>query len=316
MLRRAWVLSGREMDGISRLLSAARLEASLDRRCLLARSTRMNVAEYGERQAPFHVLLDGTCQLQIGRRLLNLNPGDVVVIPSGAPHRILTPGGSSRRGTAESVQRNYIATRTDGAGDPVIDLFCGHYTYGAGAGALLFGSLPEPLHVSFGRSEASADVLQMLSSLMRGEAERDADGTAAILSGLCTVLLAMLLRTTPGTGGATQLWTAVSDRPIAEAIEAVIAEPGARWSIAGLSQLAGMSRATFVRHFSAAVGTSVGAFLTRVRLMAAAELLIDSQQTVASVARQVGYQSESAFTRAFRAEFATTPAKFRRAQRV
>jgi AraC family transcriptional activator of mtrCDE len=59
---------------------------------------------------------------------------------------------------------------------------------------------------------------------------------------------------------------------------------------------------------------TVGAFLARARLMAAAELLNSTDATVATIAAQVGYRSESAFSRAFRAEVGTTPARFRRDQ--
>ena len=303
------------MDSISRLLSAARLQAGLDRRCLLAQSTRMEVPGPGPRRASFHVLLEGSCQLQVGSALLELSPGEVVLIAAGSSHRIITQGRIAERGITEIPGRNLLITRTEGGGTPVIDLFCGHYTYGAGAGAMLFRSLPEPLRVSFAQSSINSDMLRMLSELMRGEAERDTEGTTVVLSSLCTVLLAMMLRTTPGAGNSATIWTAVSDPRIAAVVEAVVADPGSDWSIERLSRLSMMSRATFVRHFSAEVGAPVGAFLTRVRLMAAAELLLDSGDTVAMIASIVGYQSESAFTRAFVREVGTTPARFRRAQR-
>ncbi|WP_431280366.1 helix-turn-helix domain-containing protein [Leifsonia poae] len=75
-----------------------------------------------------------------------------------------------------------------------------------------------------------------------------------------------------------------------------------------------MSRATFIRRFSSSTGMTFGQFLSRARLMCAAELLTTSDLTVAAVAAQVGYQSESAFTRAFRAQVGQTPARFRRSQ--
>jgi len=246
---------------------------------------------------------------------LELSPGEVVLIAAGSSHRIITQGRIAERGITEIPGRNLLITRTEGGGTPVIDLFCGHYTYGAGAGAMLFRSLPEPLRVSFAQSSINSDMLRMLSELMRGEAERDTEGTTVVLSSLCTVLLAMMLRTTPGAGNSATIWTAVSDPRIAAVVEAVVADPGSDWSIERLSRLSMMSRATFVRHFSAEVGAPVGAFLTRVRLMAAAELLLDSGDTVAMIASIVGYQSESAFTRAFVREVGTTPARFRRAQR-
>jgi AraC family transcriptional activator of mtrCDE len=302
------------MDSVSRLLRMAQLRASLDKRCLLGEGTRMEVARHRELEAPFHVLLEGECQLQVGTALLDLGPGDVVMIPSGAPHRVITSGQGRPRGTTETAGDAFVTTHSERGGVAVIDLFCGHYTFDAGAGSLLFRSLPDPVHVSFGQSAESDEVLRMLSALMRGEARREGEGTAAILSALCTVLLAMVLRTSRGDTTNTTLWTAATDGRIAEAIEGVLNDPGADWTIDRLSRAAAMSRATFLRHFGHDTGMTVGAFLARARLMAAAELLGSTDATVATIAGQVGYQSESAFSRAFRAEVGTTPARFRRDQ--
>jgi AraC-like DNA-binding protein len=301
------------MDSVSHLLRLARLEASLDKRCLLGGSTRMDVAAHPTRQAPFHVLLAGTCQLEVGGKTLTLQAGDVVVIPRGVPHRVTTAGGQHPVGISETPGAAFTTTRSDDDGTPVIDLFCGHYSFGAGAGAILFESLPEPLHVSFGREPATDGVLRMLSTLMRDEAARDSDGTAAILSALCTALLAMMLRTEQGGATDASMWTAVADGRIGEAIAHIMEDPGADWSIERLSRSLAMSRATFIRRFSRATGMTVGAFLARIRLMTASELLLTTDSTVAAVAARVGYQSESAFSRGFRAATGLTPARFRRA---
>jgi AraC-like DNA-binding protein len=300
------------MDSVSHLVRLARVHASLDKRCLLGGATRMDVAPHGEREAPFHVLLEGSCQLQVGSRLLDLQAGDVVIIPSGSPHRVTTAGVGRVQGIAEESGDAFVTTRSASGGDAVIDLFCGHYTFGAGAGAMLFRSLPDPVHVSFGRSVESDGVLRMLSALMRGEAQNDGDGTAAILSALCTVLLTMVLRTSRGPSTDETLWTAAGDARIAEVIERVLARPGADWSIDRLSGIAAMSRATFIRHFTRGTGMTVGVFLAQVRLMAASELLLTTDSTVAAIAAEVGYRSESAFSRAFRIAIGETPARFRR----
>lgn len=301
------------MDAVSHLIRLARLQASLDKRCLLGGSTRMDVAAHGEREAPFHVLLEGRCTLRAGAHLLELEPGDVVVIPGGGPHQVTTAGRGRVRGIAETGGDAFTTTRSAQGGEPVIDLFCGHYTFGAGAGAMLLRSLPDPVHVSFGQSAESDEVLRMLSALMRGEAQREGEGTAAILSALCTVLLTMVLRTSRGPATAATLWTAGGDKRIADVIEQVIGNPAGDWSLMRLSQAAAMSRATFIRHFGRSTGMTVGAFLTQVRLMTAAELLLATDSTVAAVAGQVGYRSESAFSRSFRQATSVTPARFRRA---
>jgi AraC-like DNA-binding protein len=302
------------MDFVSRLLDLAHLRASLDKRCVLGAATRMPVAGHERLEAPFHVLLDGECELQVGPTRLQLQPGDVVVIPSGAPHRITTAGPGRKHGVYDVGGDAFITTHSRQVGPPVIDLFCGRYVFGAGAGTMLFRTLPDPLHVSFGMTEETDNVLRMLSTLIRGEARREGEGTAAILSALCVVLMAMVLRTSSGAARSSTLWTAVSDRRIAAAIGAILGDPGSAWSIDRLSREAAMSRATFLRRFAQETGMTPGSFVTKARLMQAADLLVQSDATVASIALQVGYRSESAFSRAFSGEVGTTPARFRRDQ--
>jgi AraC family transcriptional activator of mtrCDE len=96
------------------------------------------------------------------------------------------------------------------------------------------------------------------------------------------------------------------------AIDAVLRDPGHEWTIAELAEIAAMSRATFIRHFTRGTGMSIGVFLTKVRMMIAAELLTDTDQSIGSIAATVGFHSESSFGRAFRLATATTPARFRR----
>ena len=193
-----------------------------------------------------------------------------------------------------------------------MDLFCGHFTVGEGAGVLLFASMPDPIHVSFGRSDETDRVLRQLSELMRGEAAREGQGTAAILGALCIVLLAMVLRTSAGAATAARLWTAASDPDIVRAIDAVSHDLSRPWSIDDLAGAARMSRSTFVRRFTRDTGMSVGSFVTRSRLISATELLRPGGPSVAQVASLVGYSSESAFSRAFRSALGITPAAFRR----
>jgi AraC family transcriptional regulator, activator of mtrCDE len=122
----------------------------------------------------------------------------------------------------------------------------------------------------------------------------------------------MLLRRSPSDLTAAALWTAVDDPRIAAVIDSVLRDPGAPWSVQKLAELAMMSRATFLRHFGRQTGTTVGAFLTTIRLMIAADLLTEGDLTVAAISAKVGYRSESAFGQAFAHALGTTPGRFRR----
>ena len=299
------------MDVVSHLLDLARPSATLDKHCLLAPATRMDVV-YGTHVAPFHVLLEGECDLVVRNDVMHLRAGDVVIIPSGAPHTFLTPGDGVVQGIVERRGESFTTTLSE-SGEQVIDLFCGHFAFGPGAGTMLFRSLPDPVRISFGDSPETDTMVRSLSALMRVEAENEGDGTAAIMSSLCEVLLAMVLRTT-STGGPV-LWTAAGDPGIAELVERIVAEPGHDWTIESLAAIARMSRATLMRRFRESTGATVGAFVARARLLAASELLRTGEQNVAAVAAESGYRSESAFSRAFRDATGMTPARFRRSVR-
>lgn len=297
------------MDTVSRLIRLARPQGSVDVRCLLAGQFSLDNPAGRPGEAPFHLLLEGQCAVEHGDRTIQLRAGDVVLFPHGGAHRVLVEHGAEPIETVEKTGVAFPTLHSQGAGAE-IDLFCGHYSLPPGAGELLFRTLPEPLHVSFGADPD--DPVRMLSTLMRREAQANGPGTAAIVSSLCDALLAMVLRSSPGRRVSDDvLWTAADDEAVLDVIDAVLREPGWDWSIAEFADRAAMSRATFIRHFSHATGMAVGEFLTRLRMVIAADMLADGDRSVSAIAAAVGYRSESAFGRAFRLATATTPARFR-----
>jgi AraC family transcriptional activator of mtrCDE len=295
------------MDTVSHLIRLARPEGSVDVRCLLASQFTLGNPASPPGKAPFHLLLEGRALVEFAGRTIQLCAGDVVLFPHGTAHRVLIDREAE---PIETVREPGVAfpTLRSRSALPEIDLFCGHYSLAPGAGELLFRTLPEPLHVSFGADEP----VRMLSTLMRHEAHANGPGTATIVSSLCNALLAMVLRSSPEQRlSGDMLWTAANDDAVRSVIDAVLREPGRNWSITQLAHRAAMSRATFIRHFGHGTGMTVGDFLTRLRMMIAADMLVSGDQPVSAIANAVGYRSTSAFGRAFRAATATTPARFR-----
>jgi AraC family transcriptional regulator, activator of mtrCDE len=95
-------------------------------------------------------------------------------------------------------------------------------------------------------------------------------------------------------------------------VDAVVRGPQEPWTIADLARLAGLSRATLVRRFSAATGMGVADFVTRTRMTIAADLLSSTDRSLEDIAARVGYSSASAFGKAFRATTGATPSRLRR----
>ncbi len=166
----------------------------------LGAGTRMDVAAHGSLQAPFHVLLEGTLPAPGAvAAVLDLVPGDVVVIPSGAPHRVVTAGRGTAQGIAEATGDAFTTTRSERRRPSRCSTCSAGTTRSALAPArCCSGACPIRFRSRSGGPPTAMTCLRMLSALMRGEAQREGDGTAAILSALSTVLLTMVLRTSRG----------------------------------------------------------------------------------------------------------------------
>lgn len=103
----------------------------------------------------------------------------------------------------------------------------------------------------------------------------------------------------------------VVDLRIQRVLCAIEQEPQRRFRVTELAKLAGASRASFVRLFRAATGSSPQRWLRERRLERARALLLTSERTVLEVAAHVGYQSEFAFSRAFKRRYGLAPQHFR-----
>src|SRR5258705_4621988 len=182
------------MDTVSRLIRVARPEGSVAVACLLGGQFWLDSPASRPGKAPFHLLIEGRCAVEYRARTIQLCAGDVVLFPHGGAHRVLVEHGAEPVEAVEKPGAAFPTLQSPGAGAE-IDLFCGHYSLAPGAGELVFQTLPEPLHVSFGTD--ADEPLRMPSTLVRQEAQANGPGTAGIASSLCKPLPATGLRRSP-----------------------------------------------------------------------------------------------------------------------
>jgi AraC-like DNA-binding protein len=110
-------------------------------------------------------------------------------------------------------------------------------------------------------------------------------------------------------------WLAgVRDRIVGAALHALHQDPARSWTLDELAREAGTSRSVLAERFQHLVGTSPIQYLTQWRMLLASNLLCRSNASLASIAHEVGYQTDTAFSRAFRREFGTPPAAWRRSR--
>ncbi len=123
---------------------------------------------------------------------------------------------------------------------------------------------------------------------------------------------ALRLHLAEGLAGGVGWLFALADKQMAAALDAMHKEPAERWTLRSLAESAGMSRTTFTLKFKETVGTSPMEYLTRWRMMVAADRLVHSNEPISAIALSLGYESESAFSTAFKRVTGTSPRQYGR----
>ena len=194
-----------------------------------------------------------------------------------------------------------------GTGDDV-DLIGGGFTFGDRAPALLLDALPPVVCVRADRPEAAA---------VRWAIERIGDelrdhrlGAGLVAEHLAIIMLIQILRLPQITPHG---WlAALGDPVVGVALRAVHADPARPWTVAELARAATVSRSTMAARFRSLVGQSPLEYLTGWRVELAAHRLREDSDTVAVIARDIGYGSESALSVAFKRIMGVSPAAYRR----
>lgn len=299
------------MDWVSNLLAQAQLSATIDTRCLLPFGAKV-IHDDSVASAPFHLVIDGQCEVHVANRVFRMRAGDFLLMPGGQRHEVRVSGGSHAAdpppGPISRDHRHPIVRATVTGASPNIDLLCGRYTFRVGAGRILLASIADPLHVNLAAS--ANEEVSHLFPLLRSVVDSDELGTSATLDALAQILLVLALKSSTLDGAPSLL--NVTDPTVNAMIAAVVAEPGAKWTSESLSEVCHVSRATLVRRFRQHTGSTIAEFVTWVRVMRAADLLRTPDSSVASVAEAVGYSSTSAFSNAFHSAVGRRPGQFSR----
>jgi len=165
-------------------------------------------------------------------------------------------------------------------------------------------ALPPRIHV---REDDCAAWLKPIVGFMMAEAADHQAGAALMVSRLIDLVVIRTLRSWVHQGHTSGWLGALVDGRIARAIKAIHEHPRERWSIDTLAGIAGMSRSSFYDRFTTLVGQSPLRYSNEWRLALARELLGRSDARVGQVGLSVGYQSEAAFSRAYKALYGHSP---------
>jgi AraC-like DNA-binding protein len=271
-----------------------------------------------ERVVIYHLITEGECFVELaGQPPIALTAGDVVIFPQGDAHRMASQPGLQPAKGAPLAQ--VLARRPRelvyGGGGKTTRLVCGYLACDARLAQLLLAGLPSVVRVNVRGSNAGTWLEASLRYAL-AEARSPRPGGAGVLAKLAELLFIEVLRLymNEQSDGRTGWLAGVGDRIVGAALNALHKRPAHAWTLEELAREAGTSRSVLAERFQLLVGTSPMQYLTQWRMLLAANLLCRSNAPLARIAEDVGYQTDTAFSRAFRREYGAPPAAWRRSQ--
>jgi AraC-like DNA-binding protein len=299
------------MDMLAEVLDRVRLGGTLLFHFELGRPWSLGLAQ--RPYALFHYLSRGsaTLALQQGQEL-HMTEGDFVVLTRGEPHVIY----SDRRMKPLPVldlQRpptHHGVVRHGGGAQPLSTMICGNFTVARPSRGSVLELLPPVLLLK--RTE-DGGWLEAILQRMVSESAVERPGQGIALSRLTEVLFVEVLRSWikslgPGEGG----WVgAMADPHIGPALQLIHEQPDRPWTLGDLGRRVGLGRSAFSARFTRLVGQSMGRYLIARRMTEAAVLLESSDEGIARIASQVGYETAASFSKLFRRHHGVSPGRYR-----
>ena len=264
----------------------------------------------------YHVVTRGTCWGHVvGEAPVRLVSGDVMVFPHGDAHVMSSAPGM--RGTPDIAlyrppsagQLPFTMSMGSGDGHPA-HMVCGFLGCDARPFNPLLSALPHVIHVS----DQAGGALSTFVKFALAESKEPRIGGESVLGRLSELMFVDVVRryleTLPvdRTG-----WLAgLRDAFVGRALTALHRSPARDWTLEALAREVGISRSVLSERFTHLVGQPAMQYLTSWRMQLAASQLQSGMDTVATVGERVGYESEAAFSRAFKKVVGTPPSEWRR----
>ena len=264
-----------------------------------------------------YAVVSGQCWLSVEGvpDAVLLNAGDCFLLPNGRPFCLasdltLTPVDFK---TVFPSPLNGGIGSWNGGGD------CfgvgGYFTFTGNHAGILLGELPPIVHI---RKESDKAAMRWSLERMMQELREPQPGGFLVAQHLAHLMLVQALRLHLAeglTGGVGWLF-ALADKQMSAAINSMHDDPAHRWTLQELAERAAMSRSTFALKFKQTVGESPLEYLARWRMLLAGDRLANSGDPISVIALSLGYESESAFSTAFKRIMGCSPRQYSRGRNL
>jgi len=249
-------------------------------------------------------------------KVVQVRAGDCFLLPRGRPFRLANDLSIASVDASlfhwDGTKNGEIRT-IDGGG--ACFAVGGHFLLEGPHAHILVGLLPPIVHL---RSEADRAALRWSLERLMHELRFPQPGSVLIAQQLAYSMLVQALRLYVGAGSAEQVgWLfALSDDQLGRALHALHDDPSHAWTLQELAHVAGLSRSTFAEKFRRKVGRPAMDYLIQWCMLKAADMLATTTNPVGEIAQSVGYESESAFSAAFKRVMGASPRHYARNQKM
>ena len=305
-------------DPLSDVLRAVRLDGAFfyavqasepwSVEAVAAKELTPRVLPGAEHLISYHILTTGQCWGGLsGAEAVKLAPGDVIVFPHGDAH-VMSSNPKLR--SVPATPGRFPDTVTLGEGEIATTLVCGFLGCDRRPFNPLVSTLPRQLHLP----GLSSGWLQSFARQVVEESQARRVGADSVLTRLAELMFVEVLRRyvetlPPGQQG----WLAgLRDDAVGRALGLLHGTPAHPWTLDELAAGVAMSRSAFADRFTTLVGQPPMQYLAQWRMQLAARRLATGNAKIAALAEEVGYESEEAFSRAFKRLMGVSPAAWRR----
>jgi AraC-like DNA-binding protein len=265
----------------------------------------------------YHVVARGGCwATALGDEALRLREGDLIAFPQGDPHVLSSAPGMRAEPEMAVFARGStplpMVYELGGGGPERTRIVCGFLGCDERPFNPLLAALPRMIHLPAADPRSSPGWFGTLLNAAVSESGQNRPGAENVLARLSELMFVEVIRRYLDTLPAAQSgWLAgLRDPVIGQALAALHGDAASAWTVERLARLVGVSRSGFAERFTEMVGQPPMQYLALWRMQLASHLLTDGRP-VAAVAEAIGYESEAAFSRAFKKLVGQPPALWR-----
>lgn len=268
----------------------------------------------------FHLVLDGEATFHNGAEKVTLCAGDFMLYPKGEGHK-LSDGTCSIFAPLhdlpiKAVTERYETLEYGGPGKPTA-MACGVLLFQHPLAIKLLGILPSSILIR--RDSSTPDsIVENIANLLKSETNEIGVGAEAVIARLADIMVITAMRRhLQDLGDDKTGWLgALEDDRIGKALRLIHDTPAHHWSLEELAQRIGMSRTSFANQFKKLVGNTPMEYLTEWRMSLAYSRLQLTKDSILMIGLDIGYQSEAAFSRAFKKVMGKSPTDIRKAYQI